>query len=551
MKRLFTYISMLALAVACEDMYGPVQTPIDPDKPGEIAITVDEVLDNAVTFTVTPASESAYYSYMVQAGDEAVEVDAKTLYADGYKKDAAASGTIKWTEEKKSATITVSKLASNTTYQIYAVAGSPMGIVGTPANTSFKTSDTVAPVMKSDYESEDNVITFTFDEPVVRGTGALTAKVYAMNSVEIETGTALATLPVKEENITVEGNSVTVTVEGLPAGAFYSVDYPAGAFKDVCGNEAAAVESAVFFGEDTEYEPEYVGLGGRNATKDWGFEDLPEGLTDWTAPIALTPDSPYGLGYIYGDAITLIYMEGTSKMTAFELEYKSGYGLLPSGQLVALLPEEPAGGASVIISVPAEAFEDYYGNLNAEWEGVTKSPYDMTVPFENVVGTYVMTQTSAFDVQKYQSLMTLEKSDNPVKGNVMMTTYETFECVAPIYGCYNPEAMTLTFASQQIFTIVDDQGTKLAFMFVSGALNGNTPVVGSEPVVFQLNDDGLIIGCDYYYGVYLLDATTGSGIGWYDFYYLCSTSPYVPEASAESADALPMKSYPLDAVVLR
>ena len=537
---------MLALAVSCETMYGPVQTPIasDEKKADGVEITVTEAKDESVIFTLAPKAESAYYSYMVHQANEAVEVDAQSLYSGAYKGKAGVvkTGSFKWTAETAVSTVAVNGLNPNTTYQIYAVAATPMGFVGQVANASFKTSDTVVPELV-DYEAEDNVVTLIFNESVVRGEGALTAGIYAMNSAEIETGVAVGSVIVAEENIVVEGNTVTVTVANLPAGAFYGLNFPEGAFKDPSNNKAAALESAVVFGEDTGYEPEYYGAGGRNATQDWVFEDLPEGLTDWTAPIVLTPTSEYRLGYIYKENLQATYQEGTSKTVAFILAYGTGYGLMGE-TLVAQLPEEPAKGATVAISVPAEAFEDYYGNLNAEWEGEMTALYDMTVPFENVVGTFVMTETSAFDGNPSQSLMVLEPSDNPIKGNVMMTAYMSLPCkvgeeASPIYGCYDPAKKTLTFHSQQIFAARQINGAPYYIMFTSAAPSGNTLAPTTDPIVFELSDDGLITDCGYYYGVYAL-TTDGKGAGFIDAYYLVTSEPYVPtpETSAFSSKNL-------------
>ena len=555
MKRLFTYITMLVLAVACETMYGPVQTPIKGDKAGSITVTVDEVKDNSVTFTVSPASESAYYSYMVQAGNEAAEVDATTLYSNGYKKAAGvvASASVKWTAEKSSTTVTVSSLASNTTYQIYAVAGSPMGFPGDVVNTSFKTSDVVAPVMAKDYESADSTITFTFNEPVVRGTGALTAKIYAMNSVEIEDGEAIASIPVEDEWIKVNGASVSVTVEGMPAGAFYTIDYPKGAFKDVCGNEVAAVESAAFYSSDTGWEPLYVGLGGRNTTKDWSFEDVEEVVEDWELPIILTPDSPYGLGYLYEEPFTLEYYEGASKVVTYELTYGNDYGIV-SGMLLAFLPEEPAFGAKVVLTVPAEAFEDYFGNMNAEWEAEMQVPYDMSVTFEDIVGTYAMTEMNALKGTPATTAMIIEKSDDPVFGNVMLTAYNGFKCnVSPIYGVYDPEDGTLTFESQQVFAKVMLSATDSGYlMFCSNTVSSSGSVgVGSDPVVWYVTGKNVIKGANYYYGTAILTATgkLSSYLGVYAPKY--TSAVLLPDEETSAFSTAPITQFPLNSVLVK
>lgn len=461
MKRLFTYISMLVLAVACETMYGPVQTPIKGDKAGSITVTVDEVKDNSVTFTVSPASESAYYSYMVQAGDEAVEVDATTLYSNGYKKTAVASAAVKWTAEKTSTTVTVSKLASNTTYQIYAVAGSPMGFPGEVYNTSFKTSDVVAPVMSEDYESADSTITFTFSEPVVRGTGALTAKIYAMNSAEIEDGVAVGSIPVDDAWIKVNGASVSVTVEGMPAGAFYTIDYPEGAFKDVCGNVVAAVESAAFFGSDTDYEPVYVGLGGRNATKNFTLGQIEaDKFASAKAPaFLLTFNSEYGYGYTYTKPYgKAVYTYG-SKTTSYDLTGGTDYDYVSAYKGVVLqLPASGDPGNTVELTIAEGAFEDYFGNVNAKWTDKLLYSYGYTLA--DAVGTYAFRAPDNMSQSYISSKFVIEESDNAEKGNIMITSMLGIPCMANIYGTFDVDAGTLTFnGTQKFFQYVDDGET--------------------------------------------------------------------------------------------
>lgn len=551
MKRLFTYISVLTLAVACETMYGPVQTPIAPDEGGAITITVDRVGDNDAEFTLTPAGEASYYSYFVEIADEAREVvDPQGVLNGAFKGEAFALGTIKWTADKTSEKVTLKKLPFATTVQIYAVAASPMGVVGAVEHASFTTSDTVAPVLSEEYEAVDSVLTLTFSEQVKRGEGALTVGVYAMNSEEIATGEAIGSLTVNDEKIVVDGNTVTVTVDNLPAGAFYALNYPEGAFVDPSNNNAAALASKVFFSEETSYEPLYVGVGGRQLTSDWGFVKLPNGITDPTAPIALEPDSPYGLGYIYEDPLTLNYLQ-TGKTTTFTLEFKKGYGLTAQGDLIALLPETPAPGTGLQLIVPAEAFEDYYGNYNVQWTGVSQMAYDMSLPFEDICGTFVLTHRSALTLETTQGLAILEESDDPFKGNVMFTAFDTFSCnLSPIYGEYDAVKKTLTFESLQPFALVniDAQGTKGVLLFTSGIVQGSSARAGSDPVVFYLDENNLIEDVNYYYAIFIAD-TNGNIKSCYDFYMSCVATPYVPETSALQ-EKPNLKFYPLGTKVL-
>lgn len=546
MKRIFTYITVLTLAVACENMYGPVETPVAPDTAQDIAITVNETGDETVKFTLAPAGEASYYSYLVEKADAASEIDPETLYKVGYKD--VAQGTFKYAADATSQTVEVAGLESNSTYQIYAVAGSLMGIPGKVTTVSFKTSDTVSPALSdyTEYEGAEGEtgVALVFDEPVVRGTGDLVVKYYAMNSAEIAEGVELGQVTVPAENVVVEDEVVYVAVPELPAGAFYALDYPEGAFADVSGNKVAALTSKVYFGEETEYEPYYAGVGNRYPTVEWGFEGMPEGISDWTAPIVLTPTSDYGLGYVYEENLSLVYVE-TGKTTSYELVCDEHYGV-SGGKIVVYLPEEPAKGATVALTVPGEAFEDYYGNMNEEWTASAKSLYDMSVPFENVVGTYVMTQVSAYDGQPYPSKMVIEESDNPVYGNVMFTTYESIPCnVAPIYAVYDPEKGTLTMESQQVFAS-DEEGY---YAFVSATVSSSGSVgIGTAPVVFTVAEPNVITGPNYYYGVLILNQAQVP-TGFYDVYYKCAAQ-LDTESSAPASVAAP-RVYALDTKVSR
>lgn len=546
MKRIFTYITVLTLAVACENMYGPVETPVAPDTAQDIAITVNETGDETVKFTLAPAGEASYYSYLVEKADAASEIDPEALYKVGYKD--VAQGTFKYTADAKSQTVEVGGLESNSTYQIYAVAGSLMGIPGKVTTVSFKTSDTVSPALSdyAEYEGAEGEtgVALIFDEPVVRGTGDLVVKYYAMNSAEIAEGVELGQVTVPAENVVVEDEVVYVAVPELPAGAFYALNYSEGAFADVSGNKVAALTSKVFFGEETEYEPYYAGVGNRYPTVEWGFEGMPEGISDWTAPIVLTPTSDYGLGYAYKENLSLVYIE-TGKTTSYELVYNEHYGV-SGGKIVVYLPEEPAKGATVALTVPGEAFEDYYGNMNEEWTASAKSLYDMSVPFENVVGTYVMTQVSAFDGKPYTSKMVIEESDDAVYGNVMFTTYESMPCnVAPIYAVYDPAKGTLTMESQQVFAS-DEDGY---YAFISATVSSSGSVgIGTAPVVFTVVEPNVIAGPNYYYGVLILNQTLVP-TDFYDVYYKCAAQ-LDTESSAPASVATP-RVYALDTKVNR
>lgn len=539
---------MLALAVSCETMYGPVQTPIasDEKKADGVEITVTEAKDESVIFTLAPKAESAYYSYMVHQANEAVEVDAQSLYSGAYKGKAGVvkTGSFKWTAETAVSTVAVNGLNPNTTYQIYAVAATPMGFVGQVANASFKTSDTVAPELV-DYEAEDNVVTLIFNESVVRGEGALTAGIYAMNSAEIETGVAVGSVTVAEENIVVAGNNVTVTVAGLPAGAFYALNYPEGAFKDASNNLVAALTSSVVYGQETDWEPEYEGVGGQNALKPFKLGLIDEDMYyDAEAPVYLLSfDSEYEYGYTYSDkGATATYKIG-GKTTTYNLTPGSDFDYVAKYQGVLLpLPTSGDKGNVVTLSIEAGVFEDYFGNLNEAWTEQLLYSYGYTL--DDIVGDY---NVVAYQNQKgyIQSGVAIAASDNEEKGNVMFTSFMGLPCLKPIYGNFNVDTGKLNVPYYQAFYATS---SSIAIFYT----------YNNKSVNFSMTESGVISSPDDYFGYVVADASTGQIEGWGALYLEFEAQKIEPTEPSEPSEPIATQSlptfdelYPLDTPVIR
>ena len=143
MKRILSYMTIAAVLTACSEMYGPEQVSTAVVNSEGIEITGIAVTDNSLTFTLTPKGEAAYYSYLVDQADAPQALDSSTIYSLGYD-GAVAEGIIKWTSEKTSSTVTIDELEPNTTYQIYAVAGSPTGV---PSSVAVANAMAVAVAM--------------------------------------------------------------------------------------------------------------------------------------------------------------------------------------------------------------------------------------------------------------------------------------------------------------------------------------------------------------------------------------------------------------------
>lgn len=511
MKKLFTYIAMFAAAVSCQDMYGPEQTPIKPVASEGIEVSVLNVGDNDVTFVLAPKGEATYYSYLVDMSETAEALDSAAVLACSY--EGVAAGTIKWTAAAPKDTVTVSKLASNATYQIYAVAGSSMGIPSAVVNTSFKTSDKVAPVLAEAYETADSVVVISFNEPVVRGTGKIVAGVYAMNSAEIAKGQPIGTIPVEESWVAVSGNSVQISVSGLPAGAFYSINYEEGAFTDVCKNKVAALSSAVVYSEDTGYEAAYVGVGGRNTEKSFTIGQIEaEKYASAEAPMfLLTFDSEYPYGYTYTRKGGTAYYSIGNKTTAYKLTAGTDFDYVASyGGVLLALPTSGDPGNIVEIEIEEGVFEDYFGNLSEAWSDELLYSYGFTLA--DVVGDFVCQSFENFNETVMQYGITIAESNKPEKGNVMITKFADIPCMAPIYGTFNGDAGTLTVKSGQAFyqamnnnQTPDDASDDFPVLYVFYTYN-------NPEVTFSMTEAGKFTAADDDFGVAL--APNGKLSGW-------------------------------------
>ena len=247
MKKVFYSIFAAVLAVACTtfEVEEPLQI-VNVDKPVISDVVVGETTLSA---KLTPKEGTSFYSYAVIAG-AAAELDPTTLFKLGYKSQAVASGTV---DATKKANFTIEAgsvekpLSRDADYTIYAVAASTQGTVGEIEYKTVHTGDSEVPSAAS-FSAKGNVITLKFSEAVsIDESKALVAKYYAENLVAMNSAkTALASEGLVGDakavaKLAADGKSVDFTVtlpddKPLPAGAIYTVSYPAGTFKDNVGN---------------------------------------------------------------------------------------------------------------------------------------------------------------------------------------------------------------------------------------------------------------------------------------------------------------------------
>lgn len=537
MKKIFTYLAVAALvAVACDDMYGPVETPVAPDKAGSVEIQIDTLGDDTLAFTLSPVGDAAYYSYFVAAGP-AQAVDSAAVYQCNL--DGLIKGTFKAAEDSV-AHLAVGELAPNTPYTIYAVAGSPMGIAGSIAVKEVVTTDGIT-VKLVDYDDtvSDSTIVLTFSEKVYLGEGKVTATYYARNLEYKEMGTVEAVA----DSVLVEGNTVTVQFAGLPHGADWSIAWPEGTFTDSAKNKVKALVAGQW-AKDESGKDVQVGVWSR---KDTVAFDLVDTLAKEQLLFLVPEDAEFTVEVDGEEELAKYNKTGkvnfvTSQKTVtipFEEGKTLKYAKNDKGkyQITMYLPDEKIDfGTSVVIDYPQDAFQDIWGNPTKAVQ--YKSQYSYGWKLKDVCGKYDFIELSAF-AEEYNSVssMTIEESDNPEKGDVMITEYNGIKAdVSPIYADMDFDSGVLTVKSGQVFaTEVDDEGTWY-LEFAVGAVEGGYLVKAKEgaTVDFYIFEANVILGPSEYYGYYYLDSDKKDSV-WGNAYYSCKATLAGTDETATSA----------------
>lgn len=515
-------MTMLTLAVACETMYGPVETPVAPDSAAGVEITVADVTDDSFTVTIAPSGEASYYSWLIDEASAAEELDAETLYAVGY--ESIGQGTVKWTAEEPSVTFTVEGLDPNTDYQIYAVAGSKMGIAGAVVNKSVKTTDTVAPGYEA-YETEAHQVVFTFSEAVTRNAdaGAIKVPYYAYYSSDFQTTAAAAgEVTVPEDSILVAGNQALISVPDLPTGCYWTISIPEGAFLDAVGQKLPAYASAFEMAEgQSGPAPAPTGFYG-----EVDYVELPmlgglelESFSDWTELFVIPVESEYAIAGMSSKKFLTVKYETPNKVIEHTLTPGVHYAVTALGFAVAL-PEQPEYGADVTISVPAGALYDVFGNDCEAWEATFIHSFGYTL--DDVIGTYAGEAESYFNGPTALAI-TVAESDDPEKGAVMLTgSYMGLSCMAPIYGDFDVDGGILTIYDSQLFFQNESAGRVLF------AVNG------ADYVDLKVPQSGVITSPSEWFGAYLYDMG-----GWFDIYTDCYLVRQAEEGAAVAAASAP------------
>ena len=174
--------------------------------------------------------------------------------------------------------------------------------------------------------------------------------------------------------------------------------------------------------------------------------------------------------------------------------------------------------------------------------------YSYGYTLADIVGTYDMVQTSALDGKPYTTKMVIEASDDAKKGNVMITTYEDYECTTPIYATFDMDGGTLTIPAPQAFAKEADG--MLDVVLTSLVANGNQLGIpkNPDPIIFDVEEPNVITGPNYYYGVVYY--YKGAPYQFYNAYYITKATLAAP-ADETTSQPLSVKKFSLDAPIVK
>lgn len=218
-------------------------TPVDMGEGPAVTVTAEKTAVDAFKVTITPAEGTVYYSYIVT--DEAMTVDPDQLLQAKYE-----GSTLVKAAEKPSVSGTLSNQNLGATYYVYAVASNDKGVCGAVASASVELPDEEAPYLvnvpdgnKYKATNGGRSVVLTFNETVVRGSGAITYDVTKGNLTSYASGTI--------ESVVINNESVTITLpesvvfDENEAVSYVFLDFAEGAFADAGGNVSAALVGGV------------------------------------------------------------------------------------------------------------------------------------------------------------------------------------------------------------------------------------------------------------------------------------------------------------------
>ena len=521
MKKLIYSLAMVLVGLASCTSFDDPTTENYGAAPGiDINITPGAQTDSAFTVTITPQAGALYYAYIIDQNDEAEHLDSATLYKGGY------GNTVVKVADQPTTTITIDNATPNTTYQVYAVAGSDKGIVGNVVVKSITTTDKFQPGPQTIGRDADNAaLTLSFSEAIKRGEGAVTAKYYKEWDI-----TNPVDVPAEDITVEVNGKAATFAAANIPAGAYLCFSYAAGAFTDMTGNPCKPLISELNMNTG-KFTNAYVHVTNKpfDITDAYVAPTSGTPVGDWEA-FRGTVTFPYDIfrndETVEKGDVQVVYVNDNREI-AYNLE--ANQWAVEGNKLTFVLPAEPAIGDFILFTVSEGAVSDVYGNINNEYvsENIEWKYVGFVPTKEMLIGPFEVNYISYWSEDgSVSSLGSINIEENTEKENTL-TIKNLFIEGSAIEATYDLEMGKLIIADDQALgKYVDEDGEYTAYFYTAD---------GADAATFTINKDGSLTG-DGLWGIYVLNDTSK---GWID---VAAASKLVPIKAGSRKAAARAKS---------
>ena len=518
MKTIKYFAALLCMALvmgACTKGDGLSDQNAGKTKP-TVALTQNVATDYALEFTMEVSQNASQYAYAVMTGhDNSVPTPISILTNEVVGAQTGETFNMKGEvelEDKKVVTLDCSGFkAPSDKYQVFAVAITADGLAGDVVTLDVTMNDKTAPVPMA-FGAEGNVAQVQWAEAVKLGTGKAYVSVLAFGAMAY----AVQNQEIAAENITVEGNILTIVCPEYPAGAGYVVSIDAGIVTDLSGNPSPAIKSAYSGGKyqnigwtTPNVEIPITAASFKTPAKDvnWAAED---------ANLVFTLPTEVMVNTAVKNPISVIYneAEGVSQLFA-------EWTLAEDNKTVTVyLPKMPTGGFDVVVK--ANAFFDVWNNKTSAFEPATlrysnlKPGYYMVdYAWDTQEGTETSKFLALFELLDGQTvlmsadwfeLMGGKKLALPTQ-MVGVVDYSTSTVVFDGRWLYNGKLYSSPAFGMQFYNY-DEAGTQGLVFFGGGT--------GADPIVVKFNADGYfteISLCEY--GVY--DLVNNKYLGSYSY----------------------------------
>lgn len=495
----------------------------------DINITPGAQTDSAFTVTITPQAGALYYAYIIDQNDEAEHLDSATLYKGGY------GNTVVKVADQPTTTITIDNATPNTTYQVYAVAGSDKGIVGNVVVKSITTTDKFSPRPQSVATDPDNAaVQLKFSEAIKRGEGAVTAKYYKeWDLLDENMNVKSVDVPAEDITVQVSGNAATFKAANIPAGAHLCFSYAAGAFTDLNGNPCNALNSGLNLNTG-KFTNAYVHVTNKPFDIADAYVTAPENgalvanAADFKGEITFPFNIYRNDEYVEAGDLTVTFTSDAREVT---------YKLNPSDWsvnekvLTFTLPAavKPEAGDIITVSVLEGAIADVYGNPNNAFSSTTWWKF-FAPTVDMILSTFEIQYVSYWSEDgsaESMGTLTIEQDAEKENGLIIKGDFGMFEEAVAIEGSYDLSAGKLYIPDSQLLGIyTNSKGTKYGVIFATAD--------GTDAAAFTINADGTLTA-DGLWGLYAYDETFETEVGWLE---VAKVSQMVPvKASARKAVA--------------